>query len=483
MTIITVTSSYALPAQKNPVAYNLHQSFSPLDVNELTKDQKAKAALDVQATIDEVQKLLALDPTLPRLTKGEIKDLFEKATKDELEKSILSGDQAKQKHMKHLIQALPFHSDEIETLEQLARRAATTRAPLSQPEIPEDLKKLLQSYGLMDDSGKPIEIAPLPLSSLYINVDEEDKSLTPEEVKKSTFVNAKDYEAFKPIESKKNISSDMSTYLKQFGLVGGPDESKKRKPSTNSRGSSNSNVTLIDSSLLTPNFQSLLDNIGISTTKDKRGKKVNTKTSPSGSKTLSKSGDDYEKLEHLLETIKELEKLNATLTEKEINRLNLNNFNFSESLLKDGPDPINYQTKFNALKNEVKRQNPTEPTRVSLGLTGPLLESSLEATDDSPADTTDKTPETKATTEATTTTTESTTSEASSTEEAKKNSLEDEIEPVDDSDPLPPPRRSGFYMLFDWNSFLEVGEDPDKTIIRFDPKIGDASRFLPVNIP
>lgn len=67
--IITVTTSNALPTQKDPIAYNLHQDLSPRDVNGLTRDQKAKAALDVQATIDEVQKLLALDPTLPRLTK------------------------------------------------------------------------------------------------------------------------------------------------------------------------------------------------------------------------------------------------------------------------------------------------------------------------------------------------------------------------------------------------------------------------------
>lgn len=69
LTVITLTSCYALPSQKFPVAYNLHQELSPRDVNELGKEQRIKAALDVQATIDEVHKLLTLDPTLPRLTK------------------------------------------------------------------------------------------------------------------------------------------------------------------------------------------------------------------------------------------------------------------------------------------------------------------------------------------------------------------------------------------------------------------------------
>jgi len=69
LTVITFKSCHALPSQKFPIAYNLHQELSPRDVNELGREQRAKAALDVQATIDEVQKLLTLDPTLPRLTK------------------------------------------------------------------------------------------------------------------------------------------------------------------------------------------------------------------------------------------------------------------------------------------------------------------------------------------------------------------------------------------------------------------------------
>jgi hypothetical protein len=69
LTIITFKSYNALPSQKFPIAYNLHQELSPRDVNDLGKDHRVKAALDVQTTIDEVQKLLTLDPTLPRLTK------------------------------------------------------------------------------------------------------------------------------------------------------------------------------------------------------------------------------------------------------------------------------------------------------------------------------------------------------------------------------------------------------------------------------
>ena len=59
----------SLPVGNITVAYNLHQNLSLHDINQLGKDQRVKALLDVQTTIDEVEKLLISDPTLPRLTK------------------------------------------------------------------------------------------------------------------------------------------------------------------------------------------------------------------------------------------------------------------------------------------------------------------------------------------------------------------------------------------------------------------------------
>lgn len=52
-------------------------------------------------------------------------------------------------------------------------------------------------------------------------------------------------------------------------------------------------------------------------------------------------------------------------------------------------------------------------------------------------------------------------------------------------DPVLPTRpRSGLYFLVDWNTFLEVGEDgKDKVNLRFQPKVGDRTRFIPVKIP
>lgn len=436
-------------------------------------------------------------------------------TKDELEKSIANGDQRKQQHMLHLIQGLPFHSEEIEAIEELSRKAATTQAPSKAPEIPDELRQLLSTYGLLDGEGKPVQLSPLPIadnadhpSSLLANDNIEIEPVESLEdlhhkISQAALVDAKDYESFKPINGDaKNMSSDMEAFLKQFGLLEyNENDSRKRKSVKNSHSPSNSGIPSIDSAYLLPGYSSLLDNIGIATVEDKVSvKKVNAK--PNNFKPVIKNKaaeEDYKKLEQLLETIRELERLNASLTEKEVEKLNLNNFNLSEKLLAAGPDPLHYHIQYSALKNEVKRQSD-EPTRVSLALGGPLLESSLEATEDSvdddgandsvkkeekkkPAVTTTEKPSTTTSEKPATTTTTTTTEEPSSVTEEKKNSLEDEIEPIEDPEPLPPPRRSGFYMLLDWNSFLEVGEDPDKISVRFDPKIGDPSRFLPVSVP
>lgn len=49
---------------------------------------------------------------------------------------------------------------------------------------------------------------------------------------------------------------------------------------------------------------------------------------------------------------------------------------------------------------------------------------------------------------------------------------------------LPTKRRNGLYFLLDWNTFLEVGdEDSEKVNLRFEPKVGDRTRFLPVSVP
>lgn len=71
LAIINICTSLPTKPESPAVvaALNLHQGLTPSDINELGKDQRVKALLDVQTTLDEVQKLLNSDPSLPRLTK------------------------------------------------------------------------------------------------------------------------------------------------------------------------------------------------------------------------------------------------------------------------------------------------------------------------------------------------------------------------------------------------------------------------------
>lgn len=94
-----------------PRAYNQQTFASPNDINELEEDHVKRALSDVATTIKEVQKLLETDPTLPRLTRGEIEELFENVTKEEYEKSIRKGDRDRAKHMRALMLVLPYNTN------------------------------------------------------------------------------------------------------------------------------------------------------------------------------------------------------------------------------------------------------------------------------------------------------------------------------------------------------------------------------------
>ena len=190
----------------------------------------------------------------------------------------------------------------------------------------------------------------------------------------------------------------------------------------------------------------------------------------------------------------------------------MDNFNLSQSLLNPnfGPDPVEDTSfeidNYDLIKNTVKRQSDeiTEspsPIRYTLDLQATTEEGFLDRNDNDtvsivyadsnssssidPVEKGDEQAPTASTTTTTTTTTEKSEAKEKSSEERQSDlgdSFSGGLDPVTET-PLPAPRRNGFYFFSDWNSFLEVGEDPDKVVVRFDPKIGDPSRFLPVTIP
>ncbi|XP_037039063.1 uncharacterized protein LOC119076424 isoform X2 [Bradysia coprophila] len=670
--VILITSG--TPAA-HPRIYNPQTFVSPNDINDLEQEHVKRAMSDVATTIKEVQKLLETDPTLPRLTRGEIEELFENVTKEEYEKSLRQGDRDRAKHMRALMLVLPYNTNNNSDLQELYTRPPVTRvvndgaktqklqtivvqpedvdpkssgknattykptlvirrpstprpttfhpkSPLIQrpvatttttttsttttsipsaasklptytadrppapfktqpiirenvkdllatigltqelvptttpkPEMTEELKELLKSFGLLTNEEPPKHVGAVetiqeefePIASSLIRdeptyVNEFQPLPSPKyRMNPGPELTPYDYQSFKPlpIPEESPVDGDMEEFLKSFGLFDGNVRGKK---SLHMEEDANTQYPLemlsaterptyvkmekmpeVSVDFLAPDLISVLENIGITNVKTNREKSydrgllkydlsmadnsirrssehiddetyidnANKRRQPEDvtmrmANNQALTDEDFGKLQQLLETIKKLDKLNATLTDEEIESLNLNNFNLSESLLAQmGPNPID-NTEFDDRKNEVKRQSDEttdspNPFRFTLDLQATTEEyngkgdflnlTSVATTAEPEAETTEV-----AKTSTTTTT---------STEEPRRNGLEDSfgsLDPVTE-EPLPPPRRNGFYFLADWNSFLEVGEDPDKVVVRFDPKVGDPSRFLKVTVP
>lgn len=437
----------------------------------------------------------------------------------------------------------------------LTQELVPTTTP--KPEMTQELKELLQSFGLLTNEEPPKHIGTIepiqtefePLPSSLIRDEpafiEEFKPI-PSPIRSNYRMNVgpevspNDYLAFKPlpIPEETPLNGDMEEFLKSFGLFDGNARGKKSLDMENEDHTQYpSEVTGVTEKFgyvkmekmpevsvdfLAPDLISVLENIGITSVKKNREKSydrgfVNYSDTLPETNNIRRSGEtmdndedfiekpneivtmkmknnqtitdeDFNKLQQLLDTIKKLDKLNASLTDEEIESLNLNNFNLSESLLAHGPDPID-NVEFDETKNEVKRQSEEttdspNPLRFTLDLQATTEE--YNGKGDFLNLTSAATVTASTTVETTTAASETTSAKTTTTSEApRRNDLEDSfgsLDPVTE-EPLPPPRRNGFYFLADWNSFLEVGEDPDKVVVRFDPKVGDPSRFLKVTVP
>lgn len=472
------------------------------------------------------------------------------------------------KHVKGMLASIGLYSDEVEI--STTSLPTTTSTTPKTPELTPELKELLESFGLLKESD-PLKKYKLEDSKPFMSSMIRDDSFKvgefkplPETLRAEDFrmnfnspqVRSNDYSSFKPLpipeDSPKAFTNEMAEFLKSFGLF---DNSRGKKSIGKKSEKTTEEIPKIDSEFLPFKMASTLDHMGMSKRSDEEvfenldiphsehliglenkevpGSFESFETPspvfiPSNHKSDSKEPrkleqpklflltnnsysdeDDYKKLHQLLETIKQLDSLNANLTDEEISKLELKNYDLSDALLAHGPNPLD-NIEIDSAKNEVKRQDSKEsenPTRISLGLdeTNPfgsittVEEELIKSTKNGPFSTLEYTGTIDTNTdlkspeivlpETTSTTTTTETPTTSTTEESRRASIEDledsfagGADPVTE-EPLPPPRRNGFYFLADWNSFLEVGEDPDKIIVRFDPKIGDPSRFLPVTVP
>uniref|UniRef100_A0A0A1XSR9 Mucin-5AC n=1 Tax=Zeugodacus cucurbitae TaxID=28588 RepID=A0A0A1XSR9_ZEUCU len=84
---------------------------------------------ELEETIEEVQRILSQDPSLPRLTRGEIEELYEKVTREEYQKSVAAGDMGRADSMRALMLVLPYNTDNNteENIQELYTRPPVTK--------------------------------------------------------------------------------------------------------------------------------------------------------------------------------------------------------------------------------------------------------------------------------------------------------------------------------------------------------------------
>lgn len=102
-----------LPIVSSPINNSREAAARINDIVDLDPKHARRAMNDVKTTISEVQKILESDPNLPRLTRGEIEELFESVTRDEYEKSMRRGEHNRAKHMRALMVVLPYNTNDM----------------------------------------------------------------------------------------------------------------------------------------------------------------------------------------------------------------------------------------------------------------------------------------------------------------------------------------------------------------------------------
>lgn len=389
------------------------------------------------------------------------------------------------------------------------------------PKLTPELQELLQSIGLLTDEKFPPHIAqeefqpvnfpyqykltpstepsPPQLTRRKLNV-----GITAPEVK------AIDFESFKPMprsSSDQIVDAELEELLKSYGILKSPDSRGKKsfdndhaKRDDQNDGKQTQTVTIIELKKAESDVNSdMVQGLTQLTSKFQRTAPLSTSALASEARTnkprsgtkrsLADSNEGADLNERLLLLTDDLEPI-------------------------DGGSVVPAAAKFKRQSDESGENEtstttgaPKSTTTTSTETSAPLkvyLDLSGTSQAPKPATTTTVEPsDTEETTKASSTTAEEKQdkesivsggdNEAAAAGEDEARSSASSSTTTEDSssfdldpvaqEPLPPPKKNGFYFFSDWNSFLEVGEEPDQVVVRFDPKVGDARRFIPIKIP
>ncbi|XP_050462566.1 uncharacterized protein LOC126857310 [Cataglyphis hispanica] len=305
-------------------------------------------------------------------------------------------------------------------------------------------------------------------------------------------VNTNSYTNFKPLPTSRIKNEDMKEFLAKFGL--GINDNRQKK----SMLASTERPSLIEA--VPSNMRQILENIGLISRKVKTAPKIEDIEPKNTTKVhvfkphevQVKDEKQRMKINELLDIVNKLVQEGKTSAEdvkKAADDLLVNT-----KTLREGPDPLHIEEIIKIynedLKNEVKRQNSEETVETTTIGDEDFAKTTTTTTESidvsSTTMTTSIAPDSAKNGSAFLDTLISPVPMSSTSTNANLLALEESFggttrapDPV-----LPTKRRSGLYFLVDWNTFLEVGDDDsEKVNLRFQPKVGDRTRFLPVKIP
>ncbi|KAG5895617.1 hypothetical protein JTB14_017726 [Gonioctena quinquepunctata] len=317
-----------------------------------------------------------------------------------------------------------------------------------------DMQDLLMSFGLIPNTQKKL-----------VSASQVSESFNPEKAE----VKPESYVGFKPLPEDNGTRDEMEELLARFGLG-----RKSRKEKALSKGDTEEEEPTkhgvqqkqiwekqeLNLDMVPEEYLGVLEDIGLS---DRKGKMIRTASliktqekqhvfNPTDNQYATQ--EELDKLNNLMAIIKQLESLNRTVTEEDltaIDKQNLKDLVHSLGASKEmvsldeqnAPDPLKYD--YGLSKNEVKRQENTTTTESG---TTEEATPSIKDLEDSFGGLSD-------------TVTETTAPETTTTR-----------------------RRTGFYYLVDWNTFLDIDDQKGKRVnLRFQPTIGDPKRFYSVSVP
>lgn len=353
----------------------------------------------------------------------------------------------------------------LTTVKETATSQRTYPTSTSMPDISNvadslspDMKDLLVNFGLIDDPNKK----PDPVVSTE-NIP----------YKQNADINPESYLTFKPLPDSVPSRSEMEEFLARFGLGRSAFRSQK-SIAMNTQSKETGKDAIFNIDVVPDNMKHVMKDLGFTTNLEKI-QSLNQISHQSkhifNPSVQTASEQELEKLSKLLDMIKDLEKYNGNMTEENMKNIDvkalrelIGDFNGNKFVPlneQDAPNPLSEEILDLQSKNGIKRQENSTTTSTTTPI--PITTEVLAEKTDSPS---------------------LIDLEASFGEQAERAAITTTASVTTTTEPTTTTPRTGFYYLFDWNTFLELDNQLGRKVnLRFQPHAGDPRQFLSVTVP